>query len=25
MAQVPVNWGDAAYDPLYPYGYGLSY
>jgi beta-glucosidase len=25
MAQVPVNWGDAAYDPLYAYGYGLSY
>jgi len=25
MAHVPVNWGDAAYDPLCPYGYGLSY
>ncbi len=25
MAQVPVNWGDAAYDPLYPYGHGRSY
>ena len=25
MAQVPINWGDAVYDPLYPYGYGLSY
>ena len=25
MAQIPVNWGDAAYDPLYPYGHGLSY
>ena len=25
MAQVPLNWGDTAYDPLYPYGYGLSY
>lgn len=24
-AQVPVNWGDAAYDPLYPYGHGLTY
>ena len=24
-AQIPVNWGDPAYDPLYPYGYGLSY
>jgi beta-glucosidase len=25
MAQVPINVGDATYDPLYPYGYGLSY
>ena len=25
MAQVPVNWGDPAYDPLFPFGYGLSY
>jgi beta-glucosidase len=25
MAQIPINWGDASYDPLYPYGYGLSY
>jgi beta-glucosidase len=25
MAQVPVNWGDAAYDPLFPFGFGLSY
>ena len=25
MAQVPINWGDAGYDPLYAYGYGLSY
>ena len=25
MAQIPLNWGDAAYDPLFPYGYGLSY
>jgi len=25
MAQVPINWGDAAYDPLFAYGYGLSY
>jgi beta-glucosidase len=25
MAQIPVNWGDASYDPLYPYGHGLSY
>jgi len=25
MAQIPINEGDAVYDPLYPYGYGLSY
>jgi beta-glucosidase len=25
MAQVPVNWGDPAYDPLFPFGFGLSY
>ena len=25
MAQVPVNVGDAAYDPLYAFGYGLTY
>jgi beta-glucosidase len=25
MAQVTVHRGDAGYDPLYPYGYGLSY
>jgi beta-glucosidase len=25
MAQLPINWGDPVYDPLYPYGYGLSY
>ena len=25
MAQVPLNWGDPVYDPLYSYGYGLSY
>jgi beta-glucosidase len=25
MAQIPINWGDSAYDPLYPYGHGLSY
>jgi beta-glucosidase len=24
-AQLPVNWGDPVYDPLYPYGHGLSY
>ena len=25
MAQVPINWGDAGYDPLFAYGYGLTY
>ena len=25
MAQIPINFGDATYDPLYPYGFGLSY
>jgi len=25
MAQIPINDGDATYDPLYAYGYGLSY
>jgi beta-glucosidase len=25
MAQLPINIGDAVYDPLYPYGYGLTY
>jgi beta-glucosidase len=25
MAQLPINQGDANYDPLFPYGYGLSY
>jgi beta-glucosidase len=25
VTQIPVNWGDAAYDPLYPYGHGLTY
>jgi len=25
MAQEPVNIGDANYDPLFPYGYGLIY
>lgn len=24
-AQIPINVGDAKYDPLYAYGYGLSY
>jgi beta-glucosidase len=25
MAQIPINVGDPGYDPLFPYGYGLSY
>ncbi len=25
MAQIPINFGDANYDPLFAYGYGLSY
>ena len=25
MAQVPINVGDANYDPLFPYGFGLGY
>ena len=25
LSQVPINVGDAAYDPLFPYGYGLTY
>jgi beta-glucosidase len=25
MAQLPINVGDTPYDPLFPYGYGLSY
>jgi beta-glucosidase len=24
-AQLPINVGDAAYDPLFPYGFGLTY
>jgi len=24
-SQLPINQGDANYDPLYPYGYGLTY
>ena len=25
MAQIPINLGDANYDPLFPFGFGLSY
>jgi beta-glucosidase len=25
MAQIPVNVGDAKYDPLFPFGFGLTY
>jgi beta-glucosidase len=25
MAQIPINSGDATYDPLYTFGYGLTY
>jgi beta-glucosidase len=25
MDQIPINVGDAVYDPLYPYDYGLTY
>jgi beta-glucosidase len=25
LEQVPINVGDPAYDPLFPYGFGLSY
>ena len=25
MDQIPINTGDASYDPLYPFGYGLTY
>lgn len=25
MNQIPINIGDKEYDPLFPYGYGLSY
>ena len=25
MSQIPINYGDANYNPLYPYAYGLTY
>ena len=25
MSQIPINVGDANYDPLFPYGFGLTY
>jgi beta-glucosidase len=25
MAQLPINVGDTSYDPLFPYGFGLTY
>jgi beta-glucosidase len=25
MSQIPINQGDATYDPLYAYGFGLTY
>ena len=25
MAQIPINYGDPNYDPLFPYGFGLTY
>jgi beta-glucosidase len=25
MAQIPINVGDKNYDPLFKYGYGLTY
>jgi len=25
LTQIPINDGDASYDPLFPYGFGLSY
>jgi beta-glucosidase len=25
MSQVPINIGDSVYEPLFPYGYGLTY
>jgi len=25
MEQIPINFGDSDYDPLFEYGFGLSY
>ena len=25
MSQIPINYGDKNYDPLFPYGFGLTY
>jgi beta-glucosidase len=25
MTQIPINFGDARYEPLFPYGFGLTY
>ena len=25
MSQIPINYGDKDYDPLFPFGYGLNY
>ena len=25
MSQIPINYGDTNYNPLYPYAYGLTY
>lgn len=25
MSQIPINFGDTNYDPLFPYGFGLTY
>jgi beta-glucosidase len=25
MNQLPINYGDSSYDPLFPYGFGLTY
>jgi len=25
LMQIPINVGDKPYDPLYPYGFGLSW